>query len=276
MATNLLFDVPEDDVWMGGPRGMQATLGSGDRLEPIKRQPPKETVGDNSWMHRADDGTPQWKGRQWPSQWRVNPALWHNPATDAPTVQVDNDRTPMSVALSGAATLQVKSAATLQGQGAAAANAQIIEQQLSYRLDEARRAARAFSQAFKDQAEELKKKNDRTPQFDDFVAFLEKMASGLSELADTLDRAFEAAGGSPEPIFLGKAGEIIRRLQLTAMEWLEKEKDTVIDISFRFSLFCSGMIFLHSYGIYDPATTGVLGGLVLKSGSKKSSDDKPQ
>jgi hypothetical protein len=171
---------------------------------------------------------------------------------------------------------QSRAEAALHGEGALAANAQIIEQQLSYRLDEARRAARAFSQAFKDQAEELKKKNDRTPQFDDFVAFLEKMASGLSELADALDRAFEAAGGSPEPIFLGKAGEIIRRLQLTAMEWLEKEKDTVIDISFRLSLFCSGMIFLHSFGIYDTASTGVLGGLVLKGGSKKSSDNKPQ
>ncbi len=54
---------------------------------PVEPPSPTPPPPPTDWMSAVDDGTPQWKGRQWPPQWNLNPALWQNPATDVPTAE---------------------------------------------------------------------------------------------------------------------------------------------------------------------------------------------
>ncbi len=97
----------------------------------------------------------------------------------------------------------------------------VIERKLLERPDDIRKAARNFAQAFADEANRLRnsKPNEsgRLAQHDSLVSFFEQMATGLTDLADALDRAFSSATAdhpSPEPILLGKAAEVARWLQV--------------------------------------------------------------
>src|ERR1700730_8568856 len=98
-----------------------------------------------------------------------------------------------------------------------AADATTIVRRLSQQPVDIRDAARALSDELGAQVEELKrsKPNDAIglAKHDSVVALFEKMALGLAELADALDGAINnSAGGKPEPVFLGEAGEIARQL----------------------------------------------------------------
>jgi hypothetical protein len=167
-------------------------------------------------------------------------------------------------------------AAAFQGVGALEANATIVEgvgvargSALSERPAEIRDAARALSQEFMAQVEELKRSrpnDDRLAKHDDLVAFFEKMAAGLSNLADALDRAVnEATEGKLEPAFLGTAAEVVRQLQLGAMEWLEKNRMTVFEVPFRIGLFGLGLAFVHALGVDNHFVEGLIAYLVRKS-----------
>lgn len=144
---------------------------------------------------------------------------------------------------------------------------------LSERPAEIRDAARALSQEFTAQVEELKRSRpndpDRLAKHDDLVAFLDKMAAGLSTLADALDRAVkEASEGKPEPVFLGKAAEVARQLQLGAIEWLEQNRTTLIEVPIRMGLFGLGLAFVHALGVDGNLVTTLIAGLALKQAPK--------
>jgi hypothetical protein len=87
-----------------------------------------------------------------------------------------------------------------------------LEQRLSARSVDIRNSARALSQAFAEQAEILKgskpNETDQLRTYNDLVAFFEKMAAGLSRLADALDRAIEAPA---KPVFLALLWQIYSR-----------------------------------------------------------------
>jgi hypothetical protein len=105
----------------------------------------------------------------------------------------------------------------------------------------------------------------------------EKMAAGLAELADTLDAAISnATDGTPEPVFLGKAGEIARQLNLGLMEWLEENRALVIEVPIRISLFGLGVAFLHSIGADYAAAIVGLTALALKRAPKTRARSEKQ
>jgi hypothetical protein len=161
------------------------------------------------------------------------------------------------------------SIATAVAAGGVVADAETIVRRLSQQPLDVRNAARALSDDFRAQIEELNryKPNDAASltQHESLVALFERMASGLSDLADALDNAISnAKGGKPEPTFLGRAGEIARQLNLGLMEWLAENRTLVIDIPLRVGLFGLGVAFLHSIGADSTAAIAGLTALALK------------
>ncbi|MGP0085782.1 MAG: DUF1488 family protein [Steroidobacteraceae bacterium] len=171
-------------------------------------------------------------------------------------------------------------AAALSGEGKVTAEATVmpgpgpIERRLSERPTDIRDAARALSRDFTAQVEELKRNKpndaDRLAQYDVLIPFFERMAVGLGDLADVLDRAGRT-NGTPEPVLLGKAAEVARQLQLSAMEWLEANRTMVIDVPVRLGLFGLGVAFLHALGVDSTAVTASLAYLAgLRSAPRKA------
>jgi hypothetical protein len=67
--------------------------------------------------------------------------------------------------------------------------------------------------------------------------------------------------GSPEPVFLGKAGEIARHLGATARDGLERHRTFIADCAIRFSVFGAGFLFLNACGV-DGYIAGVVAALM--------------
>jgi hypothetical protein len=165
---------------------------------------------------------------------------------------------------SGRAVLSVDRAGP-QGASPGTQAAPIVERRLSERPTDIRDAARALSKAIADQIELLNasRPNDDEPQtrHDDFVAFLRQIAAGLDELANSIDRAIAAgSAASPEPILLGRAGEIARKLEEVVTKGLERNSPYIMDCAIKFSVFAAGFTFLHACGI-DDKIAAIVGGL---------------
>jgi hypothetical protein len=129
-----------------------------------------------------------------------------------------------------------------------------IANTLSERSAEIREAARALSEAIKGQIEQLNasKPNDaeNLRRQNDFVAFLKQIAAGLDRLADALDQAIACSSdGKPDPVFLGKAGEIAQSLSVAVTGGLERNRNYIVDCSIKFSVFAAGFVFLHACGV---------------------------
>ena len=101
-----------------------------------------------------------------------------------------------------------------------------VESRLSREPGDIRELARNLSQEFASQAEDLKRSrpnDERLAQHDDLIAFFERMAAGLAQLADALDQAVkEGTGGSLDFVSLGKAAQIARALHQGVMQWIEQ------------------------------------------------------
>jgi hypothetical protein len=136
-----------------------------------------------------------------------------------------------------------------------------IERTLSDRHFDVANAARALAEQFSAQVEELRQNKpndpDRLTQYDSLIPFLEKMAYGLANLADALDK-LAGSDAAPEPVLLGKAAEIARWLQKAATDWLEANNTMVIDVPIRLGLFGFGIAFVHALGIDSTAVTAGL------------------
>jgi hypothetical protein len=110
---------------------------------------------------------------------------------------------------------------------------------------------------FKEEADRLRRANDRSKQCDDFIDFLDQMAAGLAELADALDRAFETA--TPEPVLTKEAAQMARRLHIRVVEGLKWMGTDALDIpTIKFGVLCSGIGFLHSLGADSVPGIGAL------------------
>jgi len=128
----------------------------------------------------------------------------------------------------------------------------LFEQKLSQKPAEIHDAARALVQAIKDQLERLSasKPNDEESlaRHNEFVAFLEMIASGLSNLTKALDHAIET-NNTGEPMFLGKVGEIAEQLKSGITEWFNGNRAHVADLSIRIGIFAAGYLFLNACGV---------------------------
>jgi hypothetical protein len=165
----------------------------------------------------------------------------------------------------------------LEGVGQVASHPKVIvERTLLERPTDIRTAARNLSEAFRHQTNELRNSKPNEPgqlaRYESLISFFEQMAGGLADLADALDRAFSSATASPtsppEPVFLGKAAEIARGLQLRMQQWLEQTGTAVIDVPVRIGVLCAAIAFLHSLGADSLAAIGALGWLVRRQGDK--------
>jgi hypothetical protein len=149
----------------------------------------------------------------------------------------------------------------------------VIERRLSEQPAAIRDIALALSKEFRSQTSELKQQRpndpDRIAQLDNLVVLSGNMASGFAHLAENLDQAIsKGSKDKPEPVFLGKAAEVVQRLHFGLMEWL-KENGTVFEVPYRISIFVVGVAVLHSLGADSTAAIGALGLLVRSTASKK-------
>jgi len=72
------------------------------------------------------------------------------------------------------------------------------------------------------------------------------------------------------------AGGILRWLQLTAMEWLDEHRMTVIEVPVRIGLFGLGVAFVHALGVDSTIVRTLIAGLALKRAPKKQPRQKKQ
>jgi hypothetical protein len=154
-----------------------------------------------------------------------------------------------------------------------------IERRILEQPTDIRDAARGLSKELKSQVNELRQLRwndpDRITQRDNLVALLQNMATGLANLADNLDQAIsKASEGKPEPVFLGKAADVVRGLHLRLMAWLEENRTTVFDVPYRAGLFGAGIAFLHFIGADSTAAIGGLAYLLKSKASKKKGGKK--
>jgi hypothetical protein len=164
-----------------------------------------------------------------------------------------------------------QAAFTMSVQGGATKS--VIERRLSEQPAAIRDIALALSKEFRSQTSELKQQRPNDPrriaQLDNLVVLSGNMASGLAHLAENLDQAItKGSKDKPEPVFLGKAAEVVQRLHFGLMEWL-KENGTVFEVPFRIGIFVVGVAVLHSLGADSTAAIGALGLLVKSTASKK-------
>ncbi len=150
-----------------------------------------------------------------------------------------------------------------------------VEQRLSERPADIREAARALSEAIADQIGYLNSIRPNEPEplarQGNFIAFLQQIAQGLDALALSIDRAMAAGSPTtPEPILLGRAADIARKLSEAVVEGLERNRAYIVDCSIKLSVFATGYEFLHSLGV-DGTIASIVSGLMnvrLPKGSK--------
>ena len=81
-------------------------------------------------------------------------------------------------------------------------------------------------------------------------------------LADSIDRAIAAGSAeNPQPILLGKAGEIARQLSAAVMEGIERNRTYIVDCMIKFSVFAAGFSLLHAIGV-DSYIAGAVAALM--------------
>jgi hypothetical protein len=127
-------------------------------------------------------------------------------------------------------------------------------QRLSGRTTEIRDAARNLADAVNDQIHHMRasKPNDvaSLAKHNEFIAFLEKLAEGLSNLADALDEAISAGTtDTPEPVLLGKAGDIARQLGTDVAAWVQENRTNLVDCTMRMGVFLTAFVFLQACGV---------------------------
>jgi hypothetical protein len=142
-----------------------------------------------------------------------------------------------------------------------------VFQRLSDNPVEIRAAALSLAEAIRTQIDDLNasRPNDREAltKHDDFVNFLERIAAGLREMADALDRASKADPSDPsQPLFVGKAGEIAKQINIGIMEWLERNRANLGGYTIKFSVIFAGAGLLQALGVDANFAAGIMASLV--------------
>lgn len=107
-------------------------------------------------------------------------------------------------------------------------------------------------------------------QYVSLIDFLERLSSGIVEVADGLDQAINAGtNGAPEPILLGKAAIVARNVSEAAQRWLDEQGTNIIDVPVKLSIFGGALITLSHFGISGDALTSAIAGFILGTATKK-------
>lgn len=83
----------------------------------------------------------------------------------------------------------------------------------------------------------------------DFIEFLEGLAAGLSELAETLDKMVANRGNANEPILLGKAATIANHLGIGAMDYIAKNREKLAGMMIQVGFYGAVTLLAMSLGI---------------------------
>jgi hypothetical protein len=118
---------------------------------------------------------------------------------------------------------------------------------------------------------------DRLAQQNDCVSFLQTIGTGLDALAAVIDRAVAAGSAeNPEPILLGTAGEIARKLGSAVSDGLERNRTYIVDCTIKFCVFGAGYTFLHAIGVDGLIASLVAGLMNVKLATGANSKSKPR
>ncbi len=151
--------------------------------------------------------------------------------------------------------------------------ASIVERRLSERPGNILAAAQALSNEIEKKIEQLRAEvppndPDSWAVRNDIIEFLEQVAAELDALVDSIELAIAAgSAASPEPILLGKAAVIARKVEEVITKGLERNSDYIVDrtikLSLDFSLYGLGYLFLHALGV-DDKIAGIVSQIILK------------
>jgi hypothetical protein len=273
-----------DAAWQGQPQGMPLTLralsdGPAGNIVNVPPQDAAEQVTPPPVVH---SGTVSLEGRITTGASGQSAPSALNKAGQPVTFVNDNGEPVTFVNDKGervtwTADERSRAEAPLSGGGNTVNITYVTRNNLSKRPTDIRDAARVLVKEIKDQVEQLQKSkpNDKEglAKHNEFVAFLERITAGLTELADALDQAVSASpNGPPEPIFLGKAARIAEQLNVGMMEWLEANRANVAGCTLRIGLIGAGYLFLNTCGL-DGNIAAIVGGLVNRgfTSNKKTS-----
>jgi hypothetical protein len=242
--------------------GVEAKAGVGDF-----RPPP------HGWMNSGADDAANQVPRMMADRQRRFIAATQSGVTEPilPTAPASPKPTASTVPITARSSVMAKGSATLSGDVTAApitAQTPFVGR-LSERPAEIRDAARNLVHAVEDQIHHMlaSKPNDAESlvKQNEFIVFLEMVAAGLAKLADALDEAIHAGtNGSPEPVLLGKAGDIARQLGTDVTAWLEQNRTNLVDCTMRIGVFAASYVFLNACGV-DGITASIVSGLVNAS-----------
>lgn len=142
-----------------------------------------------------------------------------------------------------------------------------IELRLLEQPSDIRDAAYVLSEAFKAQAEELRRLKPNGEQdlerWASLLQFFESMDAQLHNLSEGLDRLIANARLAEQPIFLGRAGDIAKQLELGLTEWLEENRTKVWDYPIKVAGYGLGFTVLTSiFGVPPNAVLTFVAGLL--------------
>jgi signal transduction protein with GAF and PtsI domain len=95
------------------------------------------------------------------------------------------------------------------------------------------------------------------------VEFLEGLAAGLGELAETLDKMVANQGNDSEPILLGKAAIIANHLGIGAMDYIANNREKLEGVLIRGSLMGAATALARALGI-DKALLEIIANIIGK------------
>ena len=153
-----------------------------------------------------------------------------------------------------------------------------IERRLSERPEDIRDAARELSRAISEQIDELNALRPNDPDAltrqEKFITFMQGIAAGSDELAESLDRVSIEASASRDQLSLyARSAEIVRSLGNSVMKGLEENRATIMACSLRVPVVMAATCLLHLIGVSPDLAAGISAGLigidVFRSGGKE-------
>jgi hypothetical protein len=151
-----------------------------------------------------------------------------------------------------------------------------VERRLSERPEDIRAAAHALSRAISEQIDELNALKPNDPDAltrqEMFVAFMQRIAAGLDELAASLERISVEPPASRGPLY-AKSAAIARSLGKSVMKGLEENQASMMACSLRLPVVMAGTFLFHLLGVRPDIGAGIAAGLMgidaLRSGGEK-------
>lgn len=140
-----------------------------------------------------------------------------------------------------------------------------VERRLSEHPQDIREAARGLSRAISEQIDELNALKPNDPDAlsrqETFVAFMQRIATGLDELAASLERISIEPSTSRGPLY-AKSAAIARGLGKSVMKGLEENRASIMACSLRVPVVFASTGLLHLLGVSPDMAAAIAAGLM--------------